>query len=190
MRNIYLTFLSILFTTLAIGQQKQTSFQSTVQAGLLEGKAGSAFQLGAMSGLKKNTWTASIGSGLDYYGVRSIPLYVNLQKNVFNKTKTPFLYAGAGHHFLWTKNELDEGVFFSRWGNRKLSGGLYYQFGLGYQVPALKSGSLFFAAGYSYKAYNDETSFVYPCLTGDCPEYKEKYFHQLRRLSITTGLRF
>ena len=84
MRTICLSLLFILcLSSVSFAQQKRIAFEGAVQAGLLEGEKGSAVQFGAMAGIKKNTWTASVGSGLDYYGIRSIPLYANLQKNIF-----------------------------------------------------------------------------------------------------------
>ena len=157
-----------------------------MEAGLLEGEKGSAFQLGAMGGIRKNTWAVSLGSGLDYYSVRSIPVYLDVQKNIFNKGKTPFVYVTGGYHFLWLAEAFDDWS----WGQNSKKGGLFYRAGIGYQLPALKSSSLFFSAGYSEKQYNESYTSVFPCLVGPCPEYKETISNRLRRLSITTGLRF
>ena len=190
MRTTVLFLLLILcLSFVSFAQQKRIAFEGAVQAGLLEGEVGSAVQFGAMAGIKKNSWTASAASGLDYYGIRSIPLYFNLQKNIFSKSNTPFVFGGVGHHFLWPDNS-NYNSFYSWRSDSKHSGGLYYNLGFGYQLPALKKASLFFTAGYSYKSFTQQTEYVYPCITGDCPEYKEKVFHQLRRLSVTTGLRF
>jgi hypothetical protein len=175
------------FNIASFGQQKRFSFQGAVLVGLLEGEKGSAFQIGAMGGIKSKTWIASLGSGLDYYSVRSIPVYLNVQKNIFNNEKTPFVYLGGGYHFLWLPK------LTTTWAwpeNSQTKGGLYYQAGIGYQVPALKKSSLFFAAGFSEKQYDEDHTQVYPCLVWPCPEYKEKISYRLRRLSITTGLRF
>jgi len=187
MRKNYLLLILIISVTTSFAQQKRLSFEGTVQGGLLEGEMGSAFQMGAMAGMKKNTWTASIGGGLDYYQVRSIPLYLNLQKNIFNKNNTPFVYVSGGYHFLWLPEVFS---IFSWPSTLQTKGGLYYQGGIGYQVAAFKKTSLFFATAYSAKEYNETYLHTNPCLIGPCPQSEVKTNYRLRRLSITTGLRF
>lgn len=179
--------ISTCFGTASFAQQKRLAFEGTVQAGLLEGEKGSAFQFGAMGGVKRGTWITSVGTGLDYYGIRSIPVYLNVQKNIFRNDKTPFVFLGGGYHFPWMPKMYNEWPW---WGASQTKGGLYYHAGIGYQVPALKKTSLFFAAGFSEKQYKEENSEVYPCLVAPCPEYKEKMAYRLRRLTVSTGLRF
>ena len=184
---LVLTVIMNCLAVVSFSQQKRLSFTGTVQAGLLEGEKGSAMQFGATAGVKLNSWIASLGSGLDYYDVRSIPVFLNVQKNIFNRDKTPFVYLGGGHHFLWLPKTYND---WSWWGNTENKGGLYYHAGIGYQLPVMKKAGWFFTAGFSEKQHSAETSSAYPCLVGPCPEYKEKISHRLRRLSVTTGLRF
>ena len=183
-----LTALCFLLST-AFAQKKTLPLEGTVQVGLLEGEQGGSLQFGAMGGIKLNKWTTSIGSGLDYYGVRSIPLYLNVQRNILASDKTPFLFAGAGYHFPWVpKNTKD---MWSSWsGSIDTDGGLYYHAGIGYQLPALKKAALFFAASISSKHYQEEILQPVFCNMGPCPEYKEKVAYRFRRLSIAMGLRF
>ncbi|MDB5207422.1 MAG: hypothetical protein JWR72_2497 [Flavisolibacter sp.] len=180
-----LLFILIFYSTVAIAQKRSFPLEGNIQAGLLEGEKGSAFQLSMMGGLRYKTWTTSVGTGLDYYGIRSIPLYLNVQKRLFNRTQTPFLYLGSGYHFPWVNTDYKDS-----WRETKTKGGLYYSGGIGYQLPAIKKAALFFAAGYSLKQYFEEVTSLSPCLIAPCPEYKEKFKYRLRRLSVTTGLRF
>ena len=186
MRRHYLLIIFFFSVITSFAQQKKYSFSGEMEAGLLEGEQGSAFQLGAMAGIRKNTWGISVGSGLDYYSIRSIPVYLDVRKNIFNKPNTPFVYVSGGYHFLWLAETIDP--WFGRMNEKK--NGLYYRAGIGYQLPAFKTTSLFFSAGYSEKQYSENYSSTYPCLVGPCPEYKETISNRLRRLSITTGLRF
>jgi hypothetical protein len=187
MRRHYLLVVFIFSFLVSFAQQKKFSFSGAVEAGLLEGEQGSAFQLGAMAGIRKNTWAFSLGSGLDYYSVRSIPVYLDVQKNIFNKAKTPFVYVSGGYHFLWLAETFDDWSWRHDWEKK---GGFYYKAGIGYQLPALKNSSLYFSAGYSEKEHSENYTSTFPCLIGPCPEYKETISNRLRRLSITTGLRF
>lgn len=179
--------IALLLCFYAATAQKKIQYQTSIEAGLLEGQQGSAIQIHLSPGIKMNTWNVGMGVGLDYYDVRSIPVYLNLQKSVFSKDRSPFLYLKGGYHFPWVKNADNDRNW---WQQKETMGGLYYNGGIGYQLPALKGGSLFFAAGYSYKFYAEETSQQVVCITQPCPEYKERFEYKLRRVSLTTGLRF
>ena len=181
--------LGCFFFSITFAQKQPVSFTGAVQVGILEGEQGGSLQFGAMGGIKLNKWITSVGSGLDYYGVRSIPLYLNVQRNLFSTEKTPFVYAGAGYHFPWVPTNTKDD--FSPWSTSvNTDGGLYYSAGIGYQLPALKKAALFFTAGLSSKHYREEILRPVYCVMGPCPEYKEKVAYRFRRLSIAMGLRF
>ena len=172
----------------SFAQNKKLPLEGAVQAGMLEGESGTAFQLGLRGGFKFSTWSTAIGTGLDYYGVRSIPLYLHVQKRLFNRPQTPFAYINGGYHFPWKSEE----ARWSSWSSEiNRNGGLYYEAGLGYQFSAFNNKALFFAAGYSFKRYAEEILSNRFCFEpGPCPNYRENFTYRMRRLSITTGLRF
>ena len=183
-KNFFLLFFC--FTACgSFAQHKTLLFTGSVFAGVAEGQQGGSLQLGATVGVKAKSWTTSVGTGLDYYGVRSIPLYVNVEKKFFERQQTPFVYLSGGYHFPWMKNANN-----SWWNTTKATGGIYYGAGIGYQLPASKQIALFFAAGYSFKQFREEITQRYECFTMPCPEYNEKFTYGFRRVSLTTGLRF
>jgi hypothetical protein len=186
LRNLILG-LCLIVATHSTAQRRTLPVEGSVGVGLLEGQAGGAFQLNATAGIKTGTWTTSVGTGLDYYRVRSIPVFLQVQKRLLNRQQTPFAYAAGGYHFVWMKEVYQDWNWNEQSSTR---GGVYFGGGIGYQLPALKKAALYFAAGYSYKQYVQEQTGVFPCLIAPCPEYKEKFNHRLRRLSVTTGLRF
>lgn len=190
MRKKLLTLTAFSFFIItSFAQKKSLPFEGAVQVGILEGEQGGSLQFGAMAGVKLNKWVTSVGGGLDYYGVRSIPVYLNLQRNLYASGKTPFVFAGAGYHFPWLPKNTKE--TWSWWGGDiQTDGGLYYHAGIGYQLPALKKAALFFAASISSKHYQEEISNPVFCVMEPCPEYKEKLAYRFRRLSMTMGLRF
>jgi hypothetical protein len=165
-------------------QQSKPAFHSIMQGGLLEGQRGSAFQLQAINGYAYKTWFAGIGAGLDYYHTRSIPVFLNLRKAFFAGDKSPFLYASGGYHFPWLKAAEEN------WFSTKGKGGLYYDIGLGYQVPVMKKSAFFFSAGFSGKDFSVEESDRVWITPWPMPEPNRRRFdHNLRRLSIQTGFR-
>ncbi len=176
----------ILFGCLQASAQK-TGFQfgTSVQAGLLEGETGGAFQLQTVNGYQYKTWSAGLGVGLDYYHTRSIPLFLSFRKAFGTGAKTPFLYANGGYHFMWLRQK-DK-----YWGETDADGGLYYDAGIGYQLPVLKNSSLFFTAGFSQKNFTRRESDGPVIAIGPAPPPQTRKFeYNLRRLSIQTGLRF
>jgi hypothetical protein len=189
MKNVIL-YLLCFISSVSVAQKKVLPFTGSVQAGLLEGEQGSALQFGFTGGLKLKTWTASLGTGLDYYGVRSIPLYAGLQKNLFNRTNTPFTFIQGGYHFQWaSRPQMDVWRSWVPEGLEK-KGGLYYSAGIGYQLPALNKAALFFAAGYSFKEYTEMSKYTICPVIGPCFEQADNTTYRFKRLSITTGLRF
>lgn len=168
----------------AVAQKVKPSFVATVQGGLLEGEAGSAFQLKAVNGFQKQSWSAGIGFGLDYYHTRSLPLFLDLRKSFGKGVRTPFVYANGGYHFPWLKTD-------EQWNGVDVKGGLYMDAGIGYAFPAFKNTRLFFSAGYSQKNYSKVSGYpVYIDIFPPPPMSKVTSDFKLRRFSIQTGLRF
>jgi hypothetical protein len=164
-------------------------FQTIVQAGVLEGQRGSAFQLQVVNGFRFGRTAAGIGVGLDYYALRSIPLFLDLRTRLLQKEASPFLYGNIGTHFPWASDGEQDWIW--GWPSKVTrEGGLYYELGLGYEVPLKKYG-LLFSAGYSYKAFREEQEGSGFCPgPGPCPTQKQTFSYQLRRVSIRAGFRF
>lgn len=175
----------MLATLAAAGQKQPLLFRSTVQGGLLEGEQGTAFQVKTINSLQYRTWSAGVGVGLDYYHTRSIPLFLDLRKAFGKGEAAPFLYAGGGYHFPWL-GEQDK-----IYGNVEATGGLYFDAGVGYQLPILKKSQLFFSAGFSQKNFSEKRGpdaiiDIYP----PPPVQVYTFEYNLRRLSLQTGIRF
>ncbi len=182
--KIFLTIICLSLIATVQAQKKGLKFQSQVQVGLLEGEQGSALQLQTVQGVKYKTWSGGIGAGLDYYHTRTIPLFFDVRKTFNCKEKTGFVYASGGYNFPWPRVQDKIGF------ESDFKGGLYYDAGIGYQLPVLKTSALFFTAGYSVKKFSTTHAspavpiFLYP---GPPPSY---YYYTLQRISIKTGLRF
>lgn len=67
--------LLLLFCLQGFGQKNGVGFSTTIQAGLLEGEDGSAFGLKTFGSVQRKGGSAGIGVGLDYYNIRSIPVF-------------------------------------------------------------------------------------------------------------------
>ena len=161
--------------------QEKVKFETTGQIGIMEGENGTSFELQMINGIKHKTFSAGIGLALDYYVMRSIPLFFALRKDLVNKSQSPFIYTNGGINFPWVResyswiSDTDPGVF--------------YDLGLGYRF-ALNSNSILLSAGYSLKTFSQDESYPIYCLVGPCPEQVNHFSYKLRRLSIKAGFSF
>ena len=176
-----------LITTMALtaqeGEVKKAKpvFQSVNLVGFLEGETGTAAQVQSVNGFGLNGYAIGIGIGLDYYVQRSVPLFLDVRKDILNKPQTPFIYTDAGVNFPWTGKSFD-------WVS-DTDPGLYYDLGIGYKVP-VKSNAFVISAGYSFKAYSQEEKIPVWCIMAPCPEQVNNYELKLKRLSVKAGFVF
>lgn len=160
-------------------------FQSIFQGGLLEGAAGPSWNLQTINGIYYKTWFAGIGVGLDYYTMRTIPLFMDVRKELFRKNRTPFLYADGGIHFDWLKNKEKPG-----WGSSKYNRGFYYDIGFGYKIGFKKHDALLMSAGYTMKTLREERVVITRCIQPPCNPSKDYYNYTFSRLTIKVGWQF
>ena len=169
--------------------RKHLQFQSINQAGIVVGSAEGALQVQTINGIRSKTWFAGLGVGLDYYHVRSIPIFLDVRKNISDKQKSPFVYADGGYNFPFlSKRNTKESLWM---GDYNKGGGLYYEAGFGYKVDVSDKMQLLFSAGYSYKRLA-ETVNLMPWLSISPPPKNayEIYEHTFRRVAVKVGISF
>jgi hypothetical protein len=160
-------------------------FQTMIQGGLLEGARGASWHLQTVNGAYYKTWFAGVGVGLDYYSMRTIPLFLDLRKDLFKNKRTPFLYADAGIHFDWLKTKEKPG-----WGSSEYDRGFYYDAGVGYKIALGNRDALQVSTGYTMKRLREERSVVPWCIQPPCNPSKEYYNYSFSRISFKVGWQF
>jgi hypothetical protein len=182
---------ALLFICYSLAAQKKfdkprLQFSSQNYAGILEGGAGTSFQLQTINGVRYKTWFAGAGTGLDYYYQRSIPLFASVSK-FFPRAKSALYFnADAGANFPWSKGSIDNFEY-----RGKFSPALYWAGGAGYRFASKKrSDGFLINLGYSYKHIVQKNKITQPCLIPPCPTYDERYDFRLRRLSLKMGWMF
>ncbi|NII27726.1 hypothetical protein HB364_21770 [Pseudoflavitalea sp. X16] len=185
------------FTATAIAQTDSTgkavkkgcscTFSSINQVGLLTGETGSYFLAQTINGIKYKTWFAGVGVGLDFYKVRGVPVFLDVRKDLLNKTATPFIYVDGGINFSWPTDKDKGGE--DRW---KFNNDLYLDAGLGYKNNLGKGHALLVSVGYSLKMIKQKYAPYEICpLWGACwPTSKEVYKYTFNRLSLKVGWQF
>jgi hypothetical protein len=181
--------MTLLLMNVLANAQDKIIFSSQNYAGLLEGEIGSKFQVQTINGVKYKTWFAGIGTGIDWYYQRSIPLFASLNRDFFKKAKRSFyISADAGINFPWKNNVYN----YYGYDNGKLSPGLYWAGGLGYRIEVGKNtDAILIHIGYSYKHLIEKSrTIVFPCFDFPCPESTDQFDFNLKRLSLKFGWSF
>ncbi|MBC7826698.1 MAG: hypothetical protein H7122_03045 [Chitinophagaceae bacterium] len=160
-------------------------FQSLLQVGLLEGASGPSWSLQTVNGIYYKSWFAGIGGGLDYYTMRTIPLFLDVRKELFRKTRTPFLYADAGIHFDWLKAKEKPG-----WGKSEYDRGFYYDAGFGYKLGFANRDAILLSLGYTMKRLREERVVTIQCTQPPCDPSTDYYKYKFSRLSLKIGWQF
>lgn len=161
--------IALLFLPLGIfAQNKKISkpgWRMISSAGLVTGESNTKLSFQLAGGIVFDHHFVGIGIGYDMYQFNSFPVFADWRMN-FGKKRIGFLYANGGYNFPGSYKEETE---FSKAGDM-LKGGFYMDAGIGYRLPLGSFNRLSFSAGYSRKNIRHIKTYVYPCITGDCPE--------------------
>lgn len=176
----------LLLLVIGLHAQDKPRFSSQNYVGILEGESGTALQMQTINGFRAGNWFAGIGTGLDYYSIRSIPLFVSVNRFLGNAKLPLYFNADVGINFPWRNNN-------QYWIHNpgELSPSLYWAGGMGYRFGLKGSRhALLLNMGYAYKRLIEESNFVNPCLVPPCPVSTERYDYRLKRLSVKLGFMF
>jgi len=186
--RVAITIIALLLVTAADGQSN-FKFHSQNYIGALGGERDAAFQFQSINGFQKQTWFGGIGTGLDYYYNRTVPLFLSFSKYLNTRASTPYVSLDGGTNFTWdnsTGNSIngyrDDGHF---------TPSLYYGVHIGYK-SGLKSnkGSVIIAAGFSAKRMKEKFSVDGPCTDPPCPDHDEVIDYKFNRFSFKLGWLF
>jgi hypothetical protein len=165
-------------------QAHKLQFSSVNTVGLLVGSKGEAFAIQTIAGLKAKKWFGGIGTGLDFYDRRTVPLFLDVRRDLLNKKNTPYLYADAGTGFLWLKSPTRSAET-----SGSSSPMFNYETGIGYKLTGKNKTALVFSAGYSVKQVKQTfKSFSWVPLPIYTEDNYEHYTAIYRRVVIRLGL--
>jgi hypothetical protein len=187
MKQHFLLLKALLFSFVAFSQQtKETTVKPYVltQAAIVIGESDPQEQYLLSGGIRKRTWLLGAGIGIDDYHTRSVPVFVDVRKQLHARINTPFAFADAGYHFLWEKDEKKD--FFEL----DSEGGLYYDLGIGYQFSIRKKLKLSLSGSYTGKHFS-RTINRHPWRSMfPSPETIHTYEYKLSRATLKLGLGF
>lgn len=139
-----------------IAQKTKHQLYVTPQVALLNGAQTADAQIQMVMGFKNNKWSLGIGSGIDYYILRSVPLFIDARRFATIKQKNLFVYANAGMNIVWPTdkerannwNRIGGGASSSSFYN-----GIYTDIGIGILLG--KKNNLQASIGYSTKTFSE-----------------------------------
>lgn len=169
------------------GKIKKTTSYLMPQVALLNGSSTTSTQIQLAGGLVKDNWHFGLGAGIDYYELRSVPLYTDLRYH-FGKEKKAFVYANIGYNFSWVQKMDDRmGIIFPTPNTFKHTGGLYTDMGIGYDIKIGKHQALALSTGFSMKQMREEYEelpfWPWPRTTQNDPTIR-RFDYTFKRLSF------
>lgn len=165
---------------------KKLKYFGLHQIGLLAGSSSEKVDVLTTNGVHKGNWYAGISTGIDWYGIRSIPLLAGVHKAFGKSRHQPFIYGNAGIAFVW---EDDYRVSFgSGFYDYDFKNGFASEAGVGYFVNLKNQTALSLSAGFSYKEMSLHETQSIGGFTGNIIlNHDYKYYY--RRIAIKIGLK-
>jgi hypothetical protein len=172
--------------------QKKTTFFVEPRVALLNGDHAVSSQLFLTGGLEKGKWGLGIGTGVDYYKIRTVPLFLRGHFYI-DRLKHFSVFANTGVNFVWaTEHQKEEELFFWNGNDQQFSTGFYNEAGINYSFPTKKKYAFFIGTGFSTKtvksSYN-EYIFGSP-ISSFIPFVPRNITYQFNRLNLQVGVRF
>lgn len=188
MKKTGLAFLFFLYTGNCLHAQKKYSFSSQNYVGLITGEASTSLQLQTINGVKWNNWFSGIGTGIDWYYLRSIPVFASASRSFLQKGKRSLLASvDAGANFPWKGRYYNDFPPY----DLKQYPGFYWSGSIGYKFGIGKAdNAIIFQAGYSFKELEERVTVINCPIIGSCTQDVEKYNYRLRRFSFRIGWTF
>ncbi len=146
----------LLLSTFCYAQKYSGSFEAGVTNGNFETNA----YLNTSHGLALNSWYFGLGSGVDYYRFRTVPVFAEVRKDFSNRNIRPFVQIVGGLNIDWLTQEQKDHRF-SWWQTTPstFTRGVYFKGGTGVLFNAHKQVRFATTISWSYKSitekYND-----------------------------------
>jgi hypothetical protein len=188
MRLFITLFVFILFVTVSSAQQK-VKFHSQNYIGALGGNLDAAFQFVTINGVQRGLYFGGFGTGLDFYYIRSVPLFLSVSRYLNANKSSPYFMLDGGTNFVWDNSTANRyNLYYS---DGDFTPSLYFGAHAGYKFGInKKSGSVLATVGYSAKKIKETVMTGVPCIWPPCPFSSQKVDYQFNRFSLRLGWMF
>ena len=169
--------------------QQQSKFHSQNYIGDVVGDLDAAFQLNTINGIQRGLYFGGVGTGVDFYYMRTVPLFLSLTRYLDLKKSSPYLSLDGGTNFVWDNTTANK--YNSYYQDGHFTPSLYYGAHAGYKIGINKqSGSVLVSLGYSAKKVKETVDTTSPCLFPPCPATAQKINYRFNRFSFRLGWMF
>ena len=168
-------------------KKEKKFFSSQISSGIVEGEQGTSFHVELLNGIRYKTWFGAIGTGLDYYYYRSIPVYLSGIKYLSPGNHSFFIQGDAGMNFAWVE---DRGMNVWNEISHEFKPGIYWNGMLGFATGLDRKNSFSFGIGYSQKSLKEIREMAVMCFSPPCENTYETYKYNLKRLTLRLGWQF
>lgn len=177
----------ILLLATVLQAQGKNSYRSYNYIGLLQGEDKVKYQFMTIHGLQHKSWFAGIGTGIDNYGITTVPVFVSVNKYVLPKNNM-FVSLNMGTSFVWK----DDYHFLSLNSvESDFKPRLFWEAGFGYRLNVGKPGQgILLGIYHSYKQIREVYSYSQGCPYGNCPDDKDVFTATYRRIALKLGFVF
>ena len=160
-------------------------FSTINQGGLILGSDEYELLLQSINGVRYKSWFGGIGVGIDYYYLRSVPVFFEVRK-MLQPGKWPlFVYGDVGTNMAWLKDSEKEDLWYSS----KINKGLYYDIGAGFDFK-LKKASFIISGGYATKELHEVRTYAYIWGPPGMPEKQDFVDYKFSRIVLKAGFQF
>lgn len=132
--------------------------QGSVGLSLLNGQSGVSGRLGLEAGYElPSRFSAHLGVALDYYYLRTVPVFFEIQRAVSRQPKHFFAYAGGGMNLAWPTQE-ERNMGGGGWGIATPvahRSGLFTQIGVGRTMGKQSGRGFVLRLGHSFKSFSE-----------------------------------
>lgn len=187
-----LLFIAVSCALQASAQRKEkTVFNVVPSVGFINGSGSVSGLLDLTALVRKKDWAFGIGSGIDYYRIRTVPVFLAARR--YLGTAPAFVYGSAGYTIAapLESQYLHSGSFWINNSRSSFSNGANAEAGIGYSFAPTKKHALELAIGYSVKTLREGyTEYIYrdfPPYTSDLTEHS--FHYTFSRAVVRIGIR-
>lgn len=193
MKNLLIIFTSCFFWVSAAAQLKSPASKHYFipEVGLLNGDNLVSAQVKLTGGIQKKAWMFGLGTGIDYYKIRTVPVFADV-RYTFGKKANWFSYANLGADIVWAlETQYAQHFVMGVFNKDKFNSGVYADLGVGYAFQGEKKQGLLISIGYSVKTLGSSyQEAVYKEFPPYGIEYRDKKLdYTLNRLVLRLGVR-
>jgi len=167
-------------------KKEKITYSSQISAGIIEGEQRTSFHIETLNGIKYRTWFGGVGTGLDYYYFRSIPVYLSAKKYLSPRNHSFYLQGDGGLNFAWDESSIRS---WNQVGS-DFKPGLYWNGSIGFATGLDRKNSFSFGVGYSHKFLKEIKEIAVECFNPPCENTYEVYRYNLSRLMLRLGWQF